>query len=236
MNRLIRYESSGILFTVCFVAVSAFGLISFNNPYIFDVTFSLFLVLLSLLYKDNRDVLSLAVILVVAKIIGYWTVWLYDHFASFMAFKLAVYLACLACCLLFRYQTLAKLIALNILIGVLAEVYWFTTDYAAPEIHFYYVIAVQAMIIRYFLMMRPAIFRCWHDVKPQKFDGSLSELFFASATYSLIMSTEYLVRHVLNINLLFFYSINEYVQHMIGLILLLIILFYTISHPKYLRV
>lgn len=236
MNRILWYESSGFLFSVCFVAVSAFGLVSFHNPYIFDVTYSLFFILLSFAYKDNRDVLSLAVILVLAKLIGYWTVWLYDHYASLMLFKLIVYLACLLGCFILRYQTLAKLIAMSVLIGLTAEAYWLSTDYPAPEIHFYYVIATQAMILRYFLLMRPAVFRRWSDIKPQKFDANLSELFFASAIYSLIMSAEYLVRHVLGINLLFFYNINEYVQHLIGLALILVVVFYTISHPKYLRV
>lgn len=236
MNRILKHESSGFLFTLCFVSVSTFGLISFNNPYIFDVTYSLLLLLLTMLYRDNKDVFSLAIILVFAKLIGYWTVWLYDHYAPYLLFKLVIYSSCLVCCFVFYYQTLSKILLANIGLGIAAELYWYGTEYPAPEIHFHYVIAAHAIILRYLFLMRPAVFRFWQDVKPQKFDGNLNELFFASAIYSLIMALEYLVRHVVGINMLFFYNINEYVQHFIGLGVILVVLFYTISHPKYLRV
>lgn len=234
MAKLLRYDSSNLLLVVCLMTVIVFGIISFNDASLFNLSFACLLVILSIVHSENKNLLSLFLILIVSRVVG-------EGFAlmigsTMLLIKIGVYALTVTLALLFFYQTLSRLTLLVLAFTIPVEIYWYISNYSAPQIFFFFLVISQTIVQRYFLFMRAGYFRSWGDMKPQNLDYNLSELLFASGSVNLVMIIEYLFRHLTGINLLVIYTVYEYLQHIITMMFVFTILLYTVSHPKLLRI
>jgi hypothetical protein len=216
------------------MAVIGFGMISFNNASLFNLSFACLLVILSIAHFENKNLLSLFFILIVSRVVGEGFALVIESTMLFI--KVGAYVLTISLALLFFYQTLSRLTLLILAFTIPVEIYWYVSDYSAPQIFFFFLVISQTIVQRYFLSMRAGYFRSWGDMKPQNLDYNLSELLFVSGIVNLIMILEYLFRHLTGINLLVIYAAYEYLQHVITMLFVFTILLYTVSHPKLLRI
>lgn len=233
MNRFFDSGANNYLLAICFIFVGALVIFSIGNPYMFDRVALVMLILIGIAYYNNKDILSLFVILFVDRSLGIAYFQLPDAVGLG---KIMLYSFVLATTYIFRYQLLAKMILCSLLITIPVEIYWYKTGYDAPAISYYYFVAALAVIVNYCLLMRSGLFRFWGKVRPQNFDYNQSELFFLGGCTHLVMILEYLIRHLTGLNILVFYASYEYIQQSLSGLNLMIILYYTVSHPKMLKV
>lgn len=239
LSQLIRYESSNWLLIASIAIVTVFAIISFNNPNLFNLVFISLTLSLVLLHSGHRDLITLFAILGVSRLFGELCdqAFLFDlNIVDALEFRLIIYAVVAIACILLRYQLLSKIILFSLIVVIPIEIYWFTTDYPAPSIHYYYITLLHTIILRYVLIMRSGIFRFIKGIQPQNLDFNLSELMCFSAIINLLLIIEYLIRHLSGKPLLLVYSAFPILQHILACASIMIILFYTISHPKMLKV
>jgi hypothetical protein len=237
ISRLLKYESSNVLFILSLSFVVLFGLYSFNKPNLFNLVYFCLVIVLTLLHAGHRDLITLFLLLGVSRVIGELCVRFFDFDVTesfemrMLTYSIVGYVS-----FILRYQLLAKLILLSLMVVIPIEIYWFMTQYSAPRIHYYYITLMHTVVLRYVLMMRAGLFRFVKGTKPQNIDYNLSELMWLSAIFNLTLIAEYLVRHLTGIDILIIYISFPYIQHTLACMGIMIILFYTLSHPKMLKV
>jgi hypothetical protein len=228
MNLISLYQLNNKLLLICSAMVGALAIVSFDNPVIFNISFVALLLIVGLVNFDNKNVVSLFLILVVDRAVGQVAGQLPD--ANLFG-KLAIYAFVISIIVILRYQTLSKWVLVSLAIVIPVEIYWYTVSYEAPAIYFYYIGMMQIIALRYFLLMRMGFFRRWKNIEPQNMDYNLSELFQLSGFLNLAMLAEYLLRHLLSIDIMWVYESYEYVQHGLSALAMMVILFHTVSHP-----
>lgn len=232
MNPFSASDASNVIFAGCFISTAILAIGSFGQPALFDSVITLLLVIIILFYFHDKDVVSVLAITLVDRLLGIAFFELPQ--ASDLA-KVFIYGLSFLVCLVFRYQGLARFTLLSLLITVPAEIYWLKVEYPAPFIYFYYIVLMQIIIARYCFFQRVGLFRRWFDTRHQVIDARISDVYLCSGVINILMVFEYLVRHLSGFNVLLVYTSFEYVQQILTVIFTVTILFYTVSHPRYLR-
>lgn len=234
MGRLLRHESNNLLLSLCFVFVCIYGAISFNDSYIFNMVFVTLMILLCMLHSGHSDLVSLFFLLIISRVtvVIFFNIGHVEFLVSSFTFRLVVYSSIGLLAFYLRYQSLSKIIGLLYLITIPAEIYWYMTDYEAPFIGYYFIGIAISMSLKLGLLMRPVIFRSWGNVRSNNLDYNISEVFFLTALVDVLMIIEYLIRHIFGKNILVVYNAYEYLQHTCSMLVVFLILYYAVSHPK----
>jgi hypothetical protein len=234
MKPVSHSKSKNLLFILAFLLTLIFGVISFKNAYVYISVCVTVMILLSLYHDRNRDLISLFLILIASWLLVFVEAWTIksEVLSSSLIFKVIVYCSTTLIAIIFRYQLLAKIILISLLVVVPVEIYWYQTGYSAPFIYYFYVGFCHTIAIRFAFLMRTALFRSWGANKPNNLDFNVSEVFVISAIVDLIMVTEYLIRHLSGVNILVVYNAYEYLQHICAVLIVLLMFYHTIIQPN----
>lgn len=144
-------------------------------------------------------------------------------------FKLLVVGLCIAACYKLRYDRLIWVAVGTLLSLVLAEIYWFVTDYETPMVYWHLVILFQTLIVRHFIFFRPTImakmFPEWRGIRWIYTDLQIYQLMSVYVVIELMRLAEYYIRHILGFSdVVVVYTLYPYAVQIIACVVIWIVL------------
>lgn len=214
---------------------------TFGHPELFDRIILGMLVLLMLLPSVRSDINISAIILIfiserIIEELFYFTL-------SYNSQKLIIYSLAILVIYLMHYDKLVRyLVTPIVMLTVIAECYWYYSGYNAPAVQFYISMLLLNIFVRYLLMMRSPITneviklsQQNHDIKikkaePMPIDWLLYTIVASNIIAISVMIFEYMLRHILNYNQLYFYNIYPSIIHLLTILTFTVILDHIIKH------
>jgi hypothetical protein len=199
----------------CFALI--YGVATFGNPLLFDRIYIIIIIGTAYILRKNPDVLGIMIILAVSHLmqdlVHYWNL---EDNTNIV--KILIYCCVLGTIYHLWYDSLNKLALAIVTLAISAEIYWFATGYNPPNIYWYVFLVNQNLFIRHVLLNRTAYYRQYLLVKgtPTVLDYSIEKVCLWFVVIDSIMILEYLIRHVLNLQLLVMYNAFEYFVQAIG--------------------
>jgi len=198
----------------------ALGIATFGNAWAFDRIYISLLIFTGVVCRKDINVVSLVIILVL-QLIWESLAWnlLFDHHVI----KIFLYLLAFYSVFYFRYDWLAKIVAVVVVFGSVSELYWYFSDYSAPEIYWYIWVMISNLLIRHLIFCRVSFVDKYY---PQKGESVNLDwvIYKLNAVLTLLQSAmvfEYLSRHLLGFDdILIVYFSYSYIIHIIGTIII----------------
>lgn len=198
------------LFGGLFIAA---GILTFGNALVFDRIFIGILLFTAFVCRKDINVIGIVIIILIQHILEELA-WIYLSDNEFV--KTFIYIACLFLAYQLRHDRIAKFVFVFTLIVVGIEIYWYFTEYSAPQIYWHMSLIGLNLLVRNLIFSRVSISE--HYFKRVATSINLDWIIFRLYGLSILIQTaivaEYLIRHIGNFeNLLFFYNSNAYFMH-----------------------
>jgi hypothetical protein len=175
----------------------ALGVLTFGNASLFDGLFIAVLLFAGIVCRKNINIVSLLVIIVIDRLLQELA---WFGLSSNDLLKELLYILTLVVLLVVRYDPLVKIIFPIIMLVIGAEIYWYVTDYPAPQLYWYITLLLSCLVTRFMIFSRLDWVEKFFPNKSQSIN--LDWIFYKLiGTTSIILSAmllEYLVRHVFN--------------------------------------
>ncbi|WP_340680412.1 hypothetical protein [Paraglaciecola sp.] len=202
------------LFGGLFVAL---GILTFGNAYIFDRLFIGVLIFTALICFKNINIVSLLTIILLQRIIEELA-WagLNDSYVA----KELVYLLGLVMIYTFRYDPMVKFATPTLLLTIAAEIYWYVSDYPAPEVYWPVLLLLSNLFTRYMIFSRLEFVERYFPKKSQStnLDWIIYKLTGTTVIIQSLLLLEYIIRHVFELHqLLVMYHSYPYLVHGIAI-------------------
>lgn len=225
-----QYVSSGItnILAIVFLTIA---LLTFGYAQYFDRLFIIFLLGLILFNIHNANIISIAIIFLLERFLEE----VVFFSSSYLFIKPLIYLLSLWLIKLFWYDSLIRRIILpTIIICVICEVYWYTTDYNAPKIYYYIAMMSLNIITRHLIFLRVPLFRKFQAIpriqkiisqplKQTAVDLPLYTLAMVNILVVVAMIAEYIVRHLAGFSALFVYNYYPYTMQFLAVVTLFLL-------------
>lgn len=201
----------------------ALGIITFGDPFLFDRIFFASLLIIAISFKKDINLLGVTLIIIVERVFEESA---YFIIVNSFSLKALTYIACVYALYLRRNDTLFYPIAISLSIIIPTEIYWWMSDYAFLNIHWY------VFLIALNLFVRKAISsRCFwtlellpkSKVQPLKVDFYTYQLALFFIMVNLITLAEYLARHLFSLNSLYVYELYPLMNHILAFIFLFLL-------------
>jgi hypothetical protein len=205
------------LFGGIFVAL---GIVTFGDAWAFDRIYISLLIFTGFVCRKDINVVSLIIILVLQLI---WESLAWKLFVDHNLIKIFLYFSALFTVFYFRYDWLAKIVALVVFFASASELFWYFNNYSAPEIYWYIWVMISNLLIRHLIFCRVSFVDKYYPLKGESvnLDWVVYKL---SAVLTLLQSAmvfEYLSRHLLGFeDILIVYFSYSYIIHIIGTIII----------------
>jgi len=221
------------LTTLVASAFLALGVFYFNDAESFTHLFYLILLFSIFLCRKQPDIRGVIGIILLVRL-SEEIVWfiLIDYDSKLLLLPIYLALAVGIWYLADEKQTKIPLRILMILI-LIAEVYWHFSGYKAPIIYPYLVMIVLNLTIQWLIFIRAIYgFKYKFLGKETKLDFKIYKLVRWTIFLEMAMICEYLVRHILGINMLLVYQAFPYISHMLSVYTLYLV--FTASYQQFL--
>ena len=213
---LVSYWLEKIISVSTALVFAYIGYLSFGYPLYFDRLFFIVLVVLLTIYKFNKNLFTLGVILLGIRLVDE----LLFQFSSLGYSKFVYYASCGFVAYKLKFDKLASNLLIPLLfLCILVELFWLYTNYSSPRVHTYVALLALNCVLRFLLLSRVPLFKTqWNfNVNSITLDYSLYRL---SGVYGIavsVMIIEYLIRHTTNLSPLVIYKIYPYLTQLISL-------------------
>lgn len=198
----------------------ALGIITFGNAWAFDSIYVSLLIFTGIVCRKDINVVSLIIILILQLI---WESLAWSLLINESIVKVMLYLSAICAAYYFRYDWLAKMVATVVVIASASELYWYATDYIAPEIYWYIWIMISNILVRYLIFCRVSFVDNYYPKKGESInlDWIIYKLNAVLTILPAAMVFEYLSRHILGFeDVLVVYYSYSYAIHIIGTIII----------------
>lgn len=199
--------------TLLLLVFAFLAFLSFGYPEYFDRLFLIFLLCLSALYKRNPDIASIAIIVILIRLVNE-VLFLYQG-----SYEQPLYY--FASCLIiykFKFDKHISFLLLPVLVTcLLSEIYWLFIGYESPGLGIYVLSIAVNCWMRYLLIFRPHITKSCSKLNLSgiSLDYDLYRLAGASNIVVTLLIYEYLIRHLTPLNPLFIYEVYSYILQLI---------------------
>lgn len=187
---------SGILFAV---ACSA-AMFNFGNPVIFDPLIAVVLVIVALIFRRDRNLLSILAIVASLKIVEEVTWLLFDNT---LQIKIPLYLFMLLLIPFFSDGGMKAYLFCFVGFAAITEIFWYWVDYPAPGIFWQVWVCFISAVARRAMSVRVS----WvidltgrSDIDFLTLDRHLFNLFSVLLIFYSLITTEYYIRHILGLH------------------------------------
>lgn len=192
------------------------GVLTFGNSYFFDRLFMAILIFAVCVCFKNINVVSVLAIIIIQRCIEELA-WqgLQDAFAM----KNLLYCLALAIIFYLRFDPMAKLAASVMFLVIMAELYWYVSDYHAPEIYWHVALLVINLFSRYMIFSRLSLVDRYFpgQGRSTNLDWIIYRVMGTAILVQALMLVEYLLRHLFNMDrLMLFYHAYPYLMHAIA--------------------
>lgn len=230
MITLAESYSKGITIAVLFI-IGIVGAYYISNPILVDRLILSSLMVSGLYCLKNKDVLGALIIVFGGQLIYELVTSL--HSGGFLwdaaCYSLALFSVWKAYIDKLRIPTFILLI-----LCISAEMFWHFNDYDGPSLSWYWVTISTCLLQRHLLIMRChyTITFLKKNARPTLLDHSLKTYCIIPIIIEHLNITEYLARHVLDINSLFVYQIYPWLQQFAAIILVITIILFAYKAEK----
>lgn len=192
-------------------AFIAAGIWSYGQVTLFEQVYLGMLGFIALLFIRDVNMLGLIVIEIGAHISS-MAIW---YFLDMLFAKIFTYGFIILSLYLLKYEEKRRYIIAFVALSLGAEAYWLATGYDAPQIYYNLILININLFLRYFLFRRVFI-------TAQIFPGAERSLEADIDLYNLIwlyvlvhiaMVSEYFLRHIFGLNIMFIYDVSPYLFH-----------------------
>jgi hypothetical protein len=199
-----------------------------GSIYSVDIVQNILFISLALYFREDKNLLTLLVVILIGRLFFELT-WLIESYHASLGLTLYIFTGTVFFFL--RHDKLAKFALTLLFCVVVAELYWWLTDYdEKPSLSFYLTVITGDLAVRHFILIRPDFFRKY-SIKLQRvsIDWHLYHLFglFVLAVAALVI--EYFVRHILGIQTFVIYNVYPYIMTTINAVILWVILNYALK-------
>lgn len=200
---------------LCIVVV--LGYFSFGYPVYFDQLTLCVLVFSLLLFKVEQNLASIALILLSIRALN-------ELLFAYQGPYQDIIFYCISFAVVFKFKfdrQIPTLLLPVLVLCCLAHVYWYITDYDAPNLGIYVFSIAMNCIVRYLLMFRVHLTSEFKSVQlfGITLDYDLYRLTGVSSILVFLMIFEYLIRHLTPLNPMLIYEIYSYVMQVILLLI-----------------
>jgi hypothetical protein len=204
------------LTAVCILLFSYFDNESFAMVYNIAIVAFLFI--------SFRNYDLFALVITIAAIRGYQEfIWylLDDSYSS----KGIVYISIISLCSWLFYDKLAKLLLLLVALSIVADIYWYFTQYDSPNISWDLANAVSMLVARHIFIVKSAYIATWTNSEPKSLDIDFYLFMILSVQFfvHIAAALEYLVRHLTDLNPLFIYNSVSVTVHFLAITIVAIL-------------
>lgn len=211
---------SWLVNSVIAIAFILLGYYTFGNAMLFDRLFFLCLLFAGFFCRKDVNVLSVVFIIVAGRVLDEAGFQLLDN--PDLLFKIMVYPLLGLAIYRFKDDELFYLAMAALLGCVCAEIYWLAIGYQPPNILWSLFGMLLSLAFRYALIFRLFVIEKFY---PGRSRGILIDFIIrlvagAHIIISVLMITEYLLRHVGGTDVMYMYNSYPYVSHALALITL----------------
>jgi hypothetical protein len=216
-------------------AVITVGVFTFGNAILFDRLLLIIFVGLSIIYRKDKNLLSLLIIVLAGRAFEEFF-WLFPDRSNGYV-KGVIYFMSAVIFYKLREDSLSKF-ALSILFCMVgAELYWWSTHYEnTPRIAYFIVVITEDLLVRHFIFLRLTIFRHhFKSLKRTPLDWQVQNLMIIFSLFYSLHIGEYFIRHILKVPSLLVYPTYPYVLQILNCLLLWFILNYTLRRTRFFK-
>jgi hypothetical protein len=191
----------------------ALGIITFGNAEAFDKLYLLILFFAALLCHKNMNIVSILSIILLQRLTEELA-WLYLFDNNII--KLLIYCFGLLAAYYLRHDWLVKVIIPTIVLVIVAEAYWFISDYKSPELYWHIWIMISNLIVRFLIFSRVSLVDHYFPNKGESvnLDWVIYKLSVVVIIIQSAILFEYLIRHILGVSgALYIYLLYPYLIH-----------------------
>jgi hypothetical protein len=202
------------LFGGLFIAI---GIITFGKPDYFDRLFIGVLIFTAAVCRKNINIVSILVIILLQRLIeeSAWS-WLQNIYII----RELIYCIALATVVYLWFDPISKLASAVLILLIGAEIYWYITDYPAPELYWHTTLLLTNLLTRYMIFSRTSIVEHYFPGKGEStnLDWAIYKLCAVAAVIQCLALVEYLIRHLLGFNqVLIVYQSYVFLVHSIAI-------------------
>lgn len=212
---IIRAYLPYFLNPLIFGACTALGIVTFGTPLLFETIEVVTLGIVIIACRKHIDITSVAIILIASQIAmtGYFSL-----YSNSLIYKAIGYASVGAALFYLRGDRVSRVLMCVVVACVIAEAYWFTSDYSAPQLFFILYKAAVYMSCRFAFVYRPHFINKKLNLKAHitSLDNSMVKIHSLAVYVQCILLLEYLVRHITPASPLYAYNAYEYVMHALG--------------------
>lgn len=198
------------LFGGLFIAI---GILTFGDADTFDRLFVGILIFTLIVCRNNIDIVSLLAIVFLQRIMQElaWTSLNDSEILKELLYSLALVMM-----YSLRYDPLVKWLTAILVLAIFSEIYWYLSDYPAPQLFWHLILLLSCLITRYMIFSRVDLVQKY--LSRQSESTNLDWIFYKlMGTTTLVQAAaifEYLIRHVLGQSqVLFVYYSYPYIVH-----------------------
>jgi hypothetical protein len=189
------------------------GILTFGNAGDFEKIHVGMLIFTGIICRKNINIVSVVILLVLQLLWEYlgWKILLNNEFV-----KIVFYLCVFGMAYYFRYDWVINIILLTLTLAVVSEIYWYLTDYSAPEIFWHILLMASNLLLRDLIFSRVGIIDSYYPNKglSVNLDWVIYKLSAFMIIIQSLMIVEYIIRHITGNSdtLLVYYSYSYFVH------------------------
>ncbi|WP_343860337.1 hypothetical protein [Aliiglaciecola litoralis] len=215
------------------------GIYTFGNPLLFDRLFICILIFTAVICRHNINVLGLIVILVIQRLVEE-SAWVISELEYKDLIKACFYLLSIAVYWVIKYDKVSRILLVALVFSLIAEFYWIYSNQATPEIYWYVTLLSSYSFARHLVFMRVVYMEELFPnriIESVNLDWQIYKLFAVFSVLQLLMIFEYLVRNLIQPNILLVWKTYPYFSQVCYTYLIWVIFFesYKLLLPKLLR-
>lgn len=216
----------------------ALGIFSFGTAHIFDRVFIAVLIFTAIVCRENINVVSVVVIILIYAI-ATEIAWLV--LSDISSFKFLLYFLLLLACYICRLDKITKIIFPVIILMLATDAYWYFTNYSSPKTIWYMWLIISTLGLRYLLMYRVSFVDQYFPDKGESInlDWVIYKITATFVVIQILMLLEYFARHILNLpNILIIYTSYPYLIQVVSTFTIWVVFHesYKLLLPKLLKV
>jgi hypothetical protein len=207
------------IFTALFGGLFALlGILTFGNGAAFDKIHIGMLIFTGIICRKDINVVSVVILLLLQLT---WESLAWQYLINENIVKITLYISAFGMMYYFRHDWVVKILLPTLSLVIASEIYWYLTNYSAPEIYWHIWIMASNLLVRYLIFIRVGIVDSYYQEKG--LSVNLDWVIYKLSAFIIIiqatMILEYLLRHIVGFsNMLFVYYSYSYLVHGIATI------------------
>jgi hypothetical protein len=215
------------------------GIMTFDNPTVFDRLFIFILLFTAFVCRRNINIVGVIIVVAIHQILGV-SAWFIFNLENTFYLKIAFYLFGIAMWYKVKYDPVSKLLLISLLLSFISELYWYISDIEGSALHWYIMVLSINLLTRHLIFQRVNFTDTYfpNKVVSINLDWHIYKLNALAIIFQTVNIFEYMLRGVFGLkDLMYVYDFYSYAMQAISTYTVFIIFSesYKLLLPKLLR-